>query len=86
MIGSSRWAFGGCCTAVVIPMNGHLTVRDFTVTGVSLFLFAFLVSSGEIDAKARGRRLGSSPCDNERTIALRTNATRAYEGNRSRRS
>ena len=55
----------------------------FTVTGVPLFLFAFLVSSWEMDGKAERRWLGTSPCDNERTIALRKNALRAYEGKAS---
>ena len=59
---------------------GHLTVGEFTVTGVPLFLFAFLMSSWKMDGKAERRWLGASPCDNERTIALRTNALRAYEG------
>ena len=53
------------------------------MTGVPLFLFAFLVSSGEMDGKAKHRWLGISPCDNERTIALRKNALRAYEGKSS---
>ena len=46
---------------------GHLTVGEFTVTGVPLFLFAFLVRSSEMDGKAERRWLGTSPCDNERT-------------------
>ena len=58
---------------------GHLMVGEFTVTGVSLFLFAFLVGSWEIDGKAERRCLGTSPCDNEITIELRTNALRAYQ-------
>ena len=33
--------------------------------------------------KAERRWLGTSPCDNERTIALRKNAFRAYEGKSS---
>ena len=33
-----------------------------------------------MDGKAEGRWIGTSPCDNERTIALKTNALRAYEG------
>ena len=53
------------------------------MTGVPLFLFAFLVSSWEMDGKAEHRWLGTSPCDNERTIALRANALRAYEGKSS---
>ena len=36
-----------------------------------------------MNEKAEGRWLGTSPCDNERTIALRTNALRAYEGKSS---
>ena len=41
---------------------GHLTVGEFTVTGVvPLFLFAFLVSSWEMDWKAERRWLGTSP-------------------------
>ena len=36
-----------------------------------------------MDGKAEGRWLGTSPCDNERTIALRTNADRSYEGKSS---
>ena len=32
------------CTAVVVPLGINLTVGDFAVTGVPLFLFAFLVS------------------------------------------
>ena len=58
----------------------HLTVGYFTVTGVPLFLFAFLLSSRGMDRKAVGRWLGTSPRDNEITIAVRTNATRVYEG------
>ena len=60
---------------------GHLTGGEFTVTGVPLFLFAFLVSSWEMDGKAERGWLGTSPCDNKRTIALRKNALRAYGGN-----
>ena len=33
-----------------------------------------------MDGKAEGRWLGTSPCDSKRTIALRTNELRAYEG------
>ena len=62
---------------------GHLTVGQFTLTGVPLFLFAFLVSSCKMDGKAERRWLGTSPCDNERTIALRADALRAYEGKSS---
>ena len=36
-----------------------------------------------MDGKAERRWLGTSPCDNEITIALRTNAFRAYEGKSS---
>ena len=36
-----------------------------------------------MDGKAERRWLGTSPCDNERTIALRANAIRAYEGKAS---
>ena len=36
-----------------------------------------------MDGKAERRWLGTSPCDNERTITLRTNALRAYEGKSS---
>ena len=36
-----------------------------------------------MNEKAEGRWLGSSPCDNEITIALRTDALRAYEGKSS---
>ena len=32
-----------------------------------------------MDGKAERRWLGTVPCDNERTIALRKNALRAYE-------
>ena len=53
------------------------------MTGVPLFLFAFLVSSWEMDGKAERRWLDTSPCDNERTIALKKNALRAYEGKSS---
>ena len=53
------------------------------MTGVPLFLFAFLVSSWEMDGKAERRWLVTSPCDNKLTIALRTNALRAYEGKSS---
>ena len=58
---------------------GHLTVGEFTVTGVPLFVFAFLVSSWGMDGNAERRWLGTFPCDNERNIALRKNALRAYE-------
>ena len=61
---------------------GHLTVREFTVTGVPIFLFAFLVSCWEMDEKAERRWLGTSPFDNEGTISLRKIA-RAYEGKSS---
>ena len=37
----------------------------FAVTEVQLFLFAFLVSTREMDGKAEGRWLGTSPCVNE---------------------
>ena len=36
-----------------------------------------------MNGKVESRWLGTSPCDNERTIALRTNALRAYQGNSS---
>ena len=36
-----------------------------------------------MNGNAEGRWLGTSPCDNEITIALRTNALRAYEGKSS---
>ena len=36
-----------------------------------------------MNGKAEGRWLGTSPCDNESTIALRENAFRAYEGKSS---
>ena len=36
-----------------------------------------------VNGKAKRRWLGTSPCDNKRTIALRTNALRAYEGKSS---
>ena len=49
----------------------------------STFLFAFLVSSGEMDGKAELRWLGTSRCDNEQTIALKKNALRANEGKSS---
>ena len=62
---------------------GHFMVGEFTVTEVPLFLFAFLVNSCEMDGKAERRWLGTSPCDNERAIALRTNALRSYEGRSS---
>ena len=61
----------------------HLTVGGFTMTGVPLFLFALPVSSWKMNRKAEGRWLGTSLCDNERTIALRKNALRAYEGKSS---
>ena len=50
------------------------------MTGVPLFLCASLVSSREMDGKAEGRWLGASFSNREGTIALRTNALRAYEG------
>ena len=62
---------------------GHLAFGDCIVTGVPLLLFAFLVSYWQMDGKAEGRWLGTSTCDNERTIALRTNALQAYEGKSS---
>ena len=40
MVGNPRWAFGGYCTAVVVPL-GILTAGDVAVTGVPLFLFRF---------------------------------------------
>ena len=36
-----------------------------------------------MNGKAEGRCLGTSPCDNERTTVLRTNALQAYEGKSS---
>ena len=36
-----------------------------------------------MNGKAEGRWLGTSLCDNERTVVLRTNALRAYEGKSS---
>ena len=36
-----------------------------------------------MDGKAERQWLGTSPCDNERTIALRKNSLRAYEGKSS---
>ena len=36
-----------------------------------------------MDGKAERRWLGTSPCDNERTTALRTYALRAYDGKSS---
>ena len=65
------------------PRVYRCAVGEFTATGVPLFLFAFLVSSREIDGKAEGRWLGTSPCDNERTFALRSNALRVNEGKSS---
>lgn len=53
------------------------------MTGLALFLSAFLVSYSEMDGKAEGRWFGTSPCDNEITNAFRTNALRAYEGKSS---
>ena len=58
---------------------GHLTVGDFAVTGVQLFLFAFLLSTREMDGKAEGRWLATSPCIYKISITRRTNAIRAYE-------
>ena len=46
------------------------------MTGVPLFLFAFLVSSQAMDGDAERRWLGTFPCDNEPTIALRKDALR----------
>ena len=43
---------------------GHLTVGDFAMTGVPLFLFAFIVSSSEMGGKAGGRWLGTSLYEN----------------------
>ena len=51
--------------------------------GVALFLSAFLVSSWKMNGKAEGRWLGTSSCDIELTIALRTYALRAYDGKSS---
>ena len=59
---------------------GHLTVGEYTVTVVPFFGLSFLVTSLEMDGKAESRWLGTSPCDNGRTIELRTNALRVYEG------
>ena len=38
---------------------GRLMVGEFTVTGVPLVLFAFLVNSWEMDGKAERRWLGT---------------------------
>ena len=53
------------------------------MTGVPFFLFAFLVSSRAMDGKAERRWLGTFPCDNQRHIALRKDALRAYDGKSS---
>ena len=70
-----------------VPLWSHHWAIDGWRTccdGSSTFcLFAFLVSSWEIDGKAERRWLGTSPCDNERTNAFRKNALRAYEGKSS---
>ena len=66
-----------------VPLIRHLTVVDITVTGVLLCLFAFLVSSREMDGKAEGLWLGTSPCDREKTIVFRANTLRAYRGESS---
>ena len=55
----------------------------FCCDGSSTFLLAFLVSSWKMNGKAEGWWIGTSPCYDERTIALRTNALRAYEGKSS---
>ena len=61
----------------------HLTVGDFAVTGVPLFLPASLMSPSEMDGKAEGRWLGTSPCDNEQNIDLRRNPLQANGGKTS---
>ena len=53
MVGSPRWAFGGCCTAVVVSL-GILPYTEWLDTfcqGVQLSLLAFLVSSGDLDIR-----------------------------------
>ena len=45
--------------------------------------FFVCVSTELLRDGRKGRQLGTPPCDNERTIALRTNALRAYEGKSS---
>ena len=42
-----------------------------------------LLRSCDTNGKVYGRWHGTSPCDDERTIALWTNAPRAYEGKSS---
>ena len=82
VVGSPRWAFWRCCTAVVVTL-GIWRLEILLWRRVPLFLFQFLATSWEMDGKAEGRWLGPSPCDNERTIALRKTALRAYEGKSS---
>ena len=68
---------------LLVPLWSYLWAfagSKFCCDGSSTFLFAFLVSSLKMNGNAEGRWLGTSPCDNERTIALRTNAPRAFEG------
>ena len=61
-------------------MVGYILSGSFIVTfGVS---FELLRSWGT-NGKVHDRWHGTSPCDSERTIALWTNALRAYEGRSS---
>ena len=78
---SSTFSTNTLCTAVLVPLD--MSQLEIYCDGSSFFLFAFLVSSWEIDGKAERRWLGTSPCHNERTIALRKNALRAFEGRSS---
>ena len=41
------------------------------------------MSSSNMNGKAEGRWLDTSPCDNERTISLRKSAVRSYQGKSS---
>ena len=83
MVGSLRWAFGGCCTALLVS-SGFLPYIEWldtfcwgvpVIIGVFRELLRFYDANGEL----HGRWHGTSSCENERTIALWTNALRGYE-------
>ena len=71
---SYHWAF------YLNRMVGYiLSGSSIVIIGV----FCELLRSSHTNGKVHGRWHGASPCDNERTIALWTNALRAYEGKSS---
>ena len=81
VVDSPRWAFGGCCTAVVVSWAFNRALNSWIqfVREFHCRCWRLLWALGEMDEKIHGRCHVTSPCDNEWTIALWTNAVRAYE-------